>query len=257
MVVDNTHQFLYQVYQTMPAPMKRVARWSYDAYIDSNLLGPSYKRDFINAFFDSTDEFDRYINEFEESDIRTIEEDARNEHREQKGHTKFAAVNRYTPPRLYALIRKLQPTTVVETGVCNGVSTLVMLSAMEENGQGELFSIDYPDPERLPPGEQPGWIVPESLRHRWELEIGLSQDLLPDLMETIDSEIDVFVHDTEAPILGDELDIVWPNLTLNAAIVADDVHASNVFHEIQNTYNADSGFVAPNVGYLIKRGELR
>lgn len=253
MVVDNAHRYLYQVYQTLPSPLKGLARRSYDAYVDSDFMGPSYKREFINRFFDSPEEYAGFEREFEKSDIGAIEEEARREHERRKGHTKFAAVNRYTPARLYALIRKQQPETVIETGVCNGMSTLIMLSAMETNGRGELYSVDYPDAERLPPGEQPGWIVPKRLRHRWELEIGLSQEALPRMVNRVE-EIDVFVHDTEAPILGEELEIVWPKLRPGATIVADDVHAGEVFRELQTEYSVDAGFVAPNVGYLVKRG---
>ena len=46
---------------------------------------------------------------------------------------------------LYALMRRLAPRTVVETGVCNGFSTAFILAALERNGAGELHSLDFPE----------------------------------------------------------------------------------------------------------------
>jgi Methyltransferase domain len=112
--------------------------------------------------------------------------------------------------RLYALIRKLQPETLVETGVCNGVSTSVILSALQRNGAGRLWSIDYPEYSDgstddfsdtklgavVPSGRQPGWVIPDDLRERWELIIGKSQEELPPLLDRLGT-IDFFMHDSE------------------------------------------------------------
>ena len=46
----------------------------------------------------------------------------------------------------YTLIKLLKPDIVVETGVGAGVSSLTILHAMEENGAGQLVSIDLPTP---------------------------------------------------------------------------------------------------------------
>lgn len=43
---------------------------------------------------------------------------------------------------LYALVRALKPQQAVEIGVCEGVSTLHLLSALEANGAGVLDSYD-------------------------------------------------------------------------------------------------------------------
>jgi len=45
----------------------------------------------------------------------------------------------------YALVRLVQPTLVVETGVCDGFSSRFLLLAMQRNGQGTLHSIDLPN----------------------------------------------------------------------------------------------------------------
>jgi len=43
---------------------------------------------------------------------------------------------------LYRIVRQRQPTLVIEIGMALGVSTLGILTALEETGRGELISID-------------------------------------------------------------------------------------------------------------------
>ena len=131
------------------------------------------------------------------------------------------------------------------------MSTFVILRALEANGHGSLYSVDYPDEDRIPEGEQPGWFIPDDLRDRWSLTTGLSQEELPGVTADLD-EIDLFIHDTKAAILDEELEIVWSRLADGAPVVADDVHQSDVFGRVRDTYPGSSGFAAPNVGYLIK-----
>jgi len=57
-----------------------------------------------------------------------------------------------------------------------------------------------------------------------------------------------------AKVLDEELDIVWPYLAQEAVITADDIHKSDVFSEVVDCRDIDHGHVAPNVGYMIKRG---
>jgi predicted O-methyltransferase YrrM len=63
----------------------------------------------------------------------------------------------------YAAMRAFTPAVVVETGVASGVSTYYILLA--KNGRGKLYSIELGDPQYLPLGKQPGWIVPDWLRN--------------------------------------------------------------------------------------------
>jgi len=47
-------------------------------------------------------------------------------------------------PIIYTLIRCLKPRIVIETGVANGASSTFILSALEKNNLGKLYSIDLP-----------------------------------------------------------------------------------------------------------------
>src|SRR6185503_16129417 len=76
---------------------------------------------------------------------------------------------------LYALVRAAKPRLVVETGVASGLSSAHILRALDRNGIGTLHSIDLPNVQAgsiLPEGRTSGWIVPESLRARWKLQLG-------------------------------------------------------------------------------------
>lgn len=245
------HRQAFQTYRRLPRPLQRVVRAVYEEYLEGSQIAPNYQRGFVRAFFDSETEFKAYVEEFEASGILEHIEVSQVEHHQRTGHRKFAAINQFTYPRLYALIRKLTPTTVVETGVCNGVSTFIVLQALEKNGHGHLYSVDYPDSDRIPEGEDPGWIIPDELRHRWSLTKGLSQEELPGVVVELDT-IDLFLHDTVASMFDEELDLVWPKLAPGAVIMADDVHKSNVFTSVVNSRNVDHGYVAPNVGYIAK-----
>jgi predicted O-methyltransferase YrrM len=46
---------------------------------------------------------------------------------------------------MYALVRLLSPSVVLETGVANGHSSALILNALAENGCGELHSVDVSD----------------------------------------------------------------------------------------------------------------
>src|SRR5207247_6539200 len=114
---------------------------------------------------------------------------------------------------LYAVLRRLQPRVAVETGVANGFSTAFSLLALHANRIGHLHSIDLPrevgreyEPGTfyeggegragIPPGSEPGWLIPPELKERWTLILGRSQEELPRLLERLGT-IDAFMHDSE------------------------------------------------------------
>lgn len=100
--------------------------------------------------------------------------------------------NLHTSAEIYILCRMWQPELVVETGVASGVSSALILQAMEDNGKGKLFSIDI---GKRWFDQDIGWLVPDRLRHRWTLKIGASQQLLDPLLKELE-QIDVFYHDS-------------------------------------------------------------
>jgi hypothetical protein len=129
---------------------------------------------------------------------------------------------------IWCLTRHLAPARVVETGVARGVTSRVILEALQRTGRGHLWSIDLPamDPNLH---DEIGVAVPAGLYPRWTYTTGTSRRRLPGLLAEI-GPIDLFVHDsshTERNIVF-ELGLAWPAI-VRGAIVADDIHQSRGF----------------------------
>jgi predicted O-methyltransferase YrrM len=114
---------------------------------------------------------------------------------------------------LYWLVRKLNPKTIVQTGVCNGLSSAFMMLALVKNGDdGRLHVIDLPPVFNskdaawtvkgkvygvvIPEGKSSGWMVPDAYRSRFEVQTGDAKVLLPKMVDSVDS-IDLFYHDSD------------------------------------------------------------
>ena len=191
------------------------------------------------------------------------------------------------PCLMYAIVRKMRPNLIVETGVWHGVSTNYILKALEDNDNGRLISIDLPAyietggqrtfnpyavkrtqiiddsgkvknmdntnpvPKKdkmifLPKGQEPGWIISDNYRKRWELILGPSEQILPTLFEK-DLEVDIFLHDSNHSYetMMFEFEIAYDNLKKGGLILADNIHWNsslydfcNVHHLQPNTYLA-------------------
>jgi predicted O-methyltransferase YrrM len=114
---------------------------------------------------------------------------------------------------LYWLVRKLKPKTIVQTGVCNGLSAAFMMLGLVKNGpDGRLHAIDLPPVFNsedagwkikgkvygvvIPEGKSSGWIVPDAYRDRFEVWSGDAKALLPKMVDKVDA-IDLFYHDSD------------------------------------------------------------
>jgi predicted O-methyltransferase YrrM len=135
---------------------------------------------------------------------------------------------------LYLLVRLFQPNQMVETGVSAGVSSVYILSAMEDNNMGRLYSIDLP-PDNLPEGKSVGWVVPDNLRKRWSLHIGNSLDLLGPVLSSIGT-IDCFVHDSLHTYdhMRWEFNTAWKYLRPGGLFLSHDVGANDAFFDFMS-----------------------
>jgi predicted O-methyltransferase YrrM len=133
----------------------------------------------------------------------------------------------------YAITRALQPDTVVETGVARGVTSAFILAALAANSHGLLHSIDLP-PHEADGGHGIGALVPDSLRGRWHVHRGMTQRVLPRLLDKL-GRVDVFVDDSLHTYRNMRMEFgsVWPRLGPRGAIVADDVEGNRAFLELQ------------------------
>ena len=136
---------------------------------------------------------------------------------------------------LYVTTRALRPQTVVETGPFNGASSAFILRALAENGAGRLLSFDRRDARDalgvpLAAGREPGWLVPDELRARFELVLGdLRATLRPRLAR--EPRIDLFFHDSLHTFghMWFEFRTAWSRLAHGGVLASDDVFWNPAF----------------------------
>jgi predicted O-methyltransferase YrrM len=153
----------------------------------------------------------------------------------------------------YAAVRAFAPDIVVETGVASGVSSSYLLLALHKNGRGKLYSIELGDERYLPPGKLPGWIVPDSLKSRWELRIGDSRELLPKLLAELGTA-SVFIHDslhTYEQMLW-EYRVAYPFIKQGGLLISDDAAWNPAFPEFCAEVRAVRFRILRGVGFLQK-----
>lgn len=131
----------------------------------------------------------------------------------------------------YAVCRLNRPEVVVETGVAHGITSAFILQALAENGKGHLYSIDLPV---FTPGSKKavGIAVPERLRSRWTLTLGLSAYHLPKLLKKL-RKIDLFLHDSNHSYHNQQFEYAcaWKYLVNGGLLLSDDVNATDAFIE--------------------------
>jgi hypothetical protein len=148
----------------------------------------------------------------------------------------------------------------------------MILDALEENGHGQLISIDLPefsDPALnrddfwegkggavIPAGLSPGWLVSEAKRQQWQLVLGRSRDLLQPVLRQA-GMIDVFIHDSEHSYENQlfEFTVGYESLVSGGLLVATDINWSCAFDEFWRRVRkrgARRAFVDHSCGLVIK-----
>ncbi|EQD35029.1 hypothetical protein B2A_12574 [mine drainage metagenome] len=143
-------------------------------------------------------------------------------------------------------MRAAAPSVVVETGVCYGFSSTAILSALEDNRKGHLWSIDLPtldpngrinsdgvrDTSHVVAPVGVGAAIPEDLRERWTLVPGDSEVELPRLLAQL-GEIDFFFHDAEHSYraMMREFTLAWERLAPGGVLASDDITWTRAFQE--------------------------
>jgi len=131
---------------------------------------------------------------------------------------------------LYLLCRIVQPRNIIETGVAYGLSSLYILSAMNKNNSGNLYSIDsifrpWQSKEMI------GAIIPEKLQKRWKLILGKSNLELDKLFNKID-DVEIFIHDSLHTYknMTFEFDCAINKINKNGIIISDDILDNDAFY---------------------------
>ncbi|MCJ7805185.1 class I SAM-dependent methyltransferase [Patescibacteria group bacterium] len=165
-----------------------------------------------------------------------------------------------TPDFLYVIVRILRPEVVVETGVAAGISSAFILQALQDNGEGTLYSIDFPnyaltDSSLIPEGKETGLAIPPYLKERWNLRLGKSKDLLPSLLAEL-GKVDIFLHDSEHTYdnMTFEYTTVWDYLGTGGLLLSHDVSWNYAFADFARKARCKSTEIYfTGVGAIIKK----
>lgn len=135
---------------------------------------------------------------------------------------------------LYALVRSLRPSVVLETGVANGHSSFFILNAMEANGHGILHSVDR--------SAEVGGLLTDQDRERWRLHVLKATDLKRSFSEILAALplVNLFLHDSDHtyPWQSFELNAALKKLAPGAVLAADDCDSSYAFLDACQKINA-------------------
>jgi predicted O-methyltransferase YrrM len=201
-----------------PAPPKPLPPTLHDFTKLSGELDAS-PTDFLEALGWPADEVAKVTDEFDEVTAAL-------ERRYAETETKFPprwGVERGTGLALYGLTRLLQPATVVETGVADGRSSFMILSALERNGHGTLHSFDVrPDAGSLARGHA-----------QWHLTTSDARDPRSTFTAALAGldVIDLFVHDSDHgyPNQMFEYESAWPKVPAGGVLASDDVDLTKAY----------------------------
>lgn len=126
---------------------------------------------------------------------------------------------------LYAIVRATRPSIVLETGVSIGVSTAIVLAALDRNGHGHLHSVDI--------SEDVGEVALAGSTDRWTLHVHPhvgGEDALRSLVAGL-GQLDLYYHDAGHTWLWQpfEYETVTPHV--DGIVLSDDIDASWAFAE--------------------------
>ncbi|MBK7925943.1 MAG: class I SAM-dependent methyltransferase [Bryobacterales bacterium] len=166
---------------------------------------------------------------------------------------------------IYLAVRLLQPKVMVETGIFDGQSSAILLEAMRRNGVGQLISIDLPayqpiegattrmEETALPPGKQPGWMIPAHLLDRHRLELGDARELLPRVVSEF-AEIDIFFHDSlhTEDHMSFEYETAWPKIRKGGMLLSDDTLWNPAYYEFCRAHDKPYFMVSGQLGAIRK-----
>lgn len=145
---------------------------------------------------------------------------------------------------LNGLIRKYRPKKLLEIGVCQGGSSIVLLNAIKDIEGTSLYSIDISNKSCDNSGKPTGFFVdsiPE-LKKKWKL---YTEGVTAEFIEEIGNNIDFVFLDTTDLMPGEILDflVILPFLKKNALIVIHDT-MYQLKNPMKNKYSSNNFLVS-------------
>jgi hypothetical protein len=139
------------------------------------------------------------------------------------------------------------PSVVIETGVARGVTSRIVLEALDRNDRGHLWSIDLPHPRDKHLHAQIGAAVPSSHRGRWSYVEGSSRRRLPSLLRSV-AQVDLFIHDSlhTARNTRFEMERTLHALAPGGIMVVDDISPHQAFADFARDFPQLDTLVCPH-----------
>ncbi len=140
-----------------------------------------------------------------------------------------------------------RPSVVVETGVARGVTSRIVLEALNRNDRGHLWSIDLPHPFEKLLHTQIGAAIPSSHRRRWSYVEGSSRRRLPSLLRSL-AQVDLFIHDSlhTARNTRFEMEQVLHPLASRGIMIVDDISPHQAFANFARDFPRLETLVCPH-----------
>jgi Methyltransferase domain len=138
----------------------------------------------------------------------------------------------------YVVARTQKPRVVVETGIHDGLGSLLLLRALDRNAEeghdGRLISFDV--------NPRAGWLVSGRLRGRWQAVYEATVDALEHVVEGL--EVGMIVHDSEHTYECErfELTTALSHASSTIALVSDNAHATTALRDIARDLRIDYHF---------------
>jgi len=145
-------------------------------------------------------------------------------------------------PLLYFLVRRLKPKVIIETGVAAGWSSAAILSAIEKNSFGKLYSSDFPYFRIDEPEKYIGVLVKDSLKVNWQVDVRGDAVAVPYFQELIGADKIDFIHyDSDKSYSGREfvLDRLILQVSDTATLLVDDIQDNFQFRDFVEKKNLD------------------
>lgn len=161
----------------------------------------------------------------------------------------------------YLVVRLLEPDTILEIGVANGVSTAYVLGALDDNDhEADIRAIDRPrfvsDIQKqrgkrglqgvggiIPNEKEAGWVAPREQRseHGYQYYVGNFLEILPSVVDSM-APLDVAIYDASKD--AEEMEMAYETLIQSLApggvLLSDDIGVNNMFEQVTSRYDGET-----------------
>jgi len=175
----------------------------------------------------------------------------------------FSDADRSLCRAVWCTVSHARPGIVVETGVAHGVSSRIILEALNQNDHGHLWSIDLPYPIDRRLHAQTGAAVTDACRPRWSYLEGSSSQRLPPLIAQV-GHVDVFIHDSlhTAKNTLFEMEQAAMAMTPGGVMLVDDIRMHDGFAAFCRRHPEYEAIICPSAdrigmfGIAVKRSRI-